>query len=91
VRCCALSWRYKGAALTLIVSKNVLSALCRQNAESLIENGVIEIRVSRFESVDPIWEEASCTCIASRMALDSGESSVALGDNGGTMFGSRAS
>jgi hypothetical protein len=69
----------------------VLSSLCRQNAESLIENKVVEITVLRFESLDPIWEGASCTCIASRMALDSGESSVALGDNGGTMFSSRAS
>jgi hypothetical protein len=44
---------------------------------------VVDITISRFKSLDPMWEGASCTCIASKMALNSGKSNVAVRDNGG--------
>jgi hypothetical protein len=56
-----------------------------------MKNGVAEITVSRCKSLYPIGEEAFCTCIAFKRALNCGESTVAVGDRGGTMFGSCAS
>jgi hypothetical protein len=53
---------------------------------------VVERRqVLWFESLDPMWKEASCTNISSKINLDCGESDVAVRDNGGTMLGPRPS
>jgi hypothetical protein len=60
-----------GESTEAMISYSIPLSQFRQNAESLMENGAVEITVSRLESIDPMWEGASCPCIASRMAFDS--------------------